>query len=275
MNKNRKIETDEIKKIELDILKFIAKVCDDNNINYFLIAGTLLGAIRHDGFIPWDDDIDIALKREDYIKLKRVLLTLNDENYEIIDNSINDSYFYPFYKVIDKRTIIDEPSFNHIDNYGIYIDVFAIDGMPENDRLIKRHYNKIKNLQRLIFYNNEKRIIDSNPFRLLLKLVIKQYAHLLGNRRIIFKYNSICSKYDVNNSTFSISNWPIYKFDSEVKPSKLFNDTTEHVFEKEKFKIPSEYDEILTRSYGDYMTPPPIDKRRIHGIIAYFRGEDN
>lgn len=271
----KKIELDEIKKIELDILKFVANVCDKNGINYFLIAGTLLGAIRHDGFIPWDDDIDIALKREDYLKLRDILLNMDDDQFEIIDNSNNPSYFYPFYKVIDKRTLIEEPDFKHIDNYGIYIDIFAIDGMPNDTKKVNSHYKKIKNTQRLIYYLNTKKIVDSNPIKRFGKTLIKFYAKILGNRKIIYKYNSLCSQYSVDDSALSISNWPIYKVDSEVKPSKLFNNITDHVFENEKFKIPADYDEVLSRSYGDYMTPPPIDKRRIHGILAYYRGEEN
>ena len=150
----------EMQEVQIKILEYIDNICKKNNIEYFLIGGTLIGAVRHHNFIPWDDDIDIALTRENYEKLLIILKKEKHDRYELFDHSVNSSYFYPFAKVVDKRTELIENKFKEIDNYGVYVDIFAINGVPNDKRMQDKYYKKLKNLQRLIFYYSLKKVSD-------------------------------------------------------------------------------------------------------------------
>ena len=105
----KKIEIDEQKKIMVEILEYFDKVCRENNINYSLIGGSLIGAIRHKGIIPWDDDIDVILTRENYLKIISLLEKENDNRFKILTQNTCNDYSFPFPKLIDKRTYVVEP----------------------------------------------------------------------------------------------------------------------------------------------------------------------
>ena len=131
----------EIKKIELDILRAFRSFCEKNSLRYFLAYGTLLGAVRHGGFIPWDDDIDVAMPRTDY---ERFLKEFRDERYEVYDLS-KKGYFYPFAKLCDTTTVlIEEMSVKN--SIGVYIDIFPMDGIADNDQ---SQHSKAKRLMKL------------------------------------------------------------------------------------------------------------------------------
>ena len=116
---------DEVKQVELEILEYVDKICKENNIQYSLAYGTMLGAVRHKGFIPWDDDIDILLKREEYEKLLRILYSKTDEKYQVFSLK-DEGYWYSYAKVTDTRTIIVEKNDRNMKEC-VYIDIFPID----------------------------------------------------------------------------------------------------------------------------------------------------
>ena len=135
----KQMTTDEIKKVQLDILIYVDKICKDNNIKYSLAYGTLIGAIRHKGFIPWDDDIDIVLKRSEYERLLEVLYKDDNSKYMIFSMK-DEGYFYPYAKVGDLDTIIREKNWPDIQNLGVNIDVFPVDYVPEGKE--REYYDK-------------------------------------------------------------------------------------------------------------------------------------
>ena len=142
----QKLNLEEIQKIELDILIYLDKICKENNIKYYLSSGTLLGAIKYKGFIPWDDDIDVVLFRSDYLKLIDVL-GKNDEKYKILSIYNTEDYYYPFAKLVDTRTVLIENS-KKIKDMGVYIDIFPIDGyITEN---IEKEISQLRILRNLM-----------------------------------------------------------------------------------------------------------------------------
>lgn len=267
-----KLNIDEIKKIELNILDEFHKYCEKNNLRYYLAYGTLLGAIRHKGFIPWDDDIDVVMPRPDYNKF--LLLTAEKgitEHYDtVLYKGCTKKSIYPFMKVIDNTTIVYEPGKAEKNTSGIWIDIFPLDGYPEDS---------IKGLE--LFNSNMKfrhlqDILTTSPFskkQSLLKKIIKgciirPFLMLYGLNRICEKMNTIVQSYNFENS----------KLCSDI----LWGESSTAVFEKEKlepfeltsfenkqFRIPYCWKDFLEKNYGDYMQLPPENQRISHGIDAY------
>ena len=147
-NKNYGYPTWRNKKIEFGILKYVSQFCLENNIRYFLCGGTLLGAVRHKGFIPWDDDIDIYMPRPDYDRFID-LMSNSTSNYYVLSSSQHD-YYYNFAKVIDGRTSLNEIGYQPIRNLGIYIDIFPLEGMPTNKKDRETQFKKLDELRKRI-----------------------------------------------------------------------------------------------------------------------------
>jgi len=120
-------DIEEIQKVDLEILRFFDNVCRENNLTYFLSGGTLLGAIRHKGFIPWDDDVDLVMPRKDFEKLIEIL-DKSDSNYKLFIPGCSEDYFYTFGKLVDTRTVLDEFDYCPIKGMGLYIDIFIMTG---------------------------------------------------------------------------------------------------------------------------------------------------
>ena len=124
---------DELKKIELDIMIKVHQFCEENGIKYYMIAGTLIGAIRHKGFIPWDDDIDIAMPREDYEKFLKIFPEYGKKNNLLaVNNRTKPYYGRPMTKVIDTRTSLTEPEYRSDDPIGVFVDIWVMDGVPDD-----------------------------------------------------------------------------------------------------------------------------------------------
>ena len=130
----KKIDIVEAKKMMLDILKTVAKFCDENNLRYFIFYGTYLGALRHKGYIPWDDDIDIAMPRPDYEKFMEIF---HAENLAVWTWRKDNKYLLPFAKVYDTRTEVHENA-DFGETFGVNIDIFPLDGLPKKQSQIKR-----------------------------------------------------------------------------------------------------------------------------------------
>lgn len=146
MNKRNRLSEQEIKKVELDALLYIRKICQQYHLRYYLAWGTLLGAVRHKGFIPWDDDIDIMMPRSDYERLLELVPSLRHSYYKILSNPKNEDYYYTHAKMIDTRTLCVENDLQTIQNMGIWVDIFPLDGMPDK---FKIHYFKMRVLHRM------------------------------------------------------------------------------------------------------------------------------
>ena len=131
----KKINIVEQKKIMVEILAYFDKVCRQNNINYSLIGGSLIGAIRHQGIIPWDDDIDVILSRDNYLKIIEILEKDDDARFKILTKNNTKDYFFSFPKLVDKRTyVVEHQNLEQISEYGIYIDIFSYNFMPNSQK---------------------------------------------------------------------------------------------------------------------------------------------
>lgn len=255
----------------LKILKEVHKICEENNIKYFLSDGTLIGAIRHQGFIPWDDDLDIGMLREDYEKFCKIAPQILSENFILQNFQTDKGYGLQFGKVILKNTVWIEKVAKNTNRQwsGIYIDIFPYDNITENkkkQKLINRLYIFIQGLILIKFkYIN---ISNYESMAKKLKYVLKKiYLCTISKKLLIYIRDSICKRY-LNKSNTLVTKYG-GNFYKNQNPYNFYKDLTLQTFEDTSFYIPKNYDKILKNLYGNYMEIPPIEKQRQHGI-EYF-----
>ena len=266
---NKQLTLEEIKSIELNILLEFDAFCKKNNITYFLAYGTLIGAIRHQGFIPWDDDIDVIMPRPDYEKFKSISYsTPIKENYISVSyDSPSYKSVYPYLKIIDINTVAIEQNLPD-QKTGIWIDIFPVDALPNSDKIRSKIFKR-NLIQKRLF-----RILTNNSS--FTKNIIKKVAIiLLKPLRFFVKVNTLCKKMNTTATKYRFGstkyagallwgNGP-----EEAFPTEIFTKTKTTSFEGYPFNIIEDYDKFLTQLYGDYMQLPPEDQRPVHNIKAY------
>lgn len=263
----------EIKNIELDILKTFDRFCRENNLYYSLCGGTLLGAVRHKGFIPWDDDIDVCMSRSDYEKFKKIFPEILNKIYKI--RSIeNNNFDKPYLKMININTKV-KPNIEKEDiNDSLWIDIFPVDGLPEDYSKLKKIYNKARIYRMLLMINCLKKYKPKGFFKNFIKPIVIFIAKLFGKLYWSKKLEKLAliNNYDKSNFV-GILVWGLYGT-GERMIKKGFEKKIELEFEKNKFYVFSCWDDYLKGIYGEYMKIPPIENRKIHDIEAYFIKED-
>lgn len=263
----KKIEIETQKNILVEILSYIHNICINNGINYSLIGGSLIGAIRHNGIIPWDDDIDIILDSEQYFKLIECIKNDNNKKYKLLNNENNDSYFYPFAKVVDTETIMIESDTKKIEDYGIYVDIFKYNNYPNNRLVAKIHYN------RMMFYKKLIGMYSTLEYNKSLKNnILKKYVNIVGIKYILSKYDKICNFYNKKKKSHVISNWPAYGFKKELQMQENIREYEIVKFENIDVMIFKNYDKVLRQTFNDYMKLPPKEERiSHHNSEAYWK----
>ena len=265
----RYIGDEEAKLLMLEILKDIACYCNENNMHYYLAYGTLLGAIRHNGFIPWDNDIDIWMPRPDYESFRKLVRAKPiASNIRVLDPQIDDTF--PFIKVIDSRTILREDYLVTEKNLGVYVDIFALDGLPDDDKIIDQIISKANNLNKAYALASYRFNTGSSKRNKVLKNLFFPFSRILMSRKTINKkLDCLCEGYNYTTSTY-VGNllWPNKK--RECLKKEWFKGAT-HKFEGYDFSIPDGYDKILSHYYGNYMQLPPDEDRVTHCFRAHWR----
>lgn len=267
----KEIDSIKLKKIQLDILNYIDDFCKKNNINYWLDSGTLLGAVRHKGYIPWDDDIDIGMLREDYDKFMNLFNKNNDSNYKAYCFDNNNNWNYSYGKVLDENTILYEPDENIGIKSSVYVDVFVFDFAPEDDNILNKMYKKRNLYYRCNTYQIFKFFkLNTNFFKKIVLFFIWLLLQLFPKGYFIKKSLDNCKKYS-NVDTGYIGNFS--GMVGRVKcPKSIFNSFIKLKFEGKKYPVPIGYKEWLTAFYGDYMKLPPKEKQiSHHKFVAYYK----
>lgn len=265
----KNLTSSEIKSIELNILKQFADFCEKNSLYYTLGYGTLLGAVRHKGFIPWDDDIDIYMPRKDYEKV--LDLYKNNQSVgglELLYSTEENKYYYPFAKLCDPKTVAKMES--NLTEHGIWIDIFPVDKVPEDRKKALKFHKRMRFLKRVVIaYTTDfkHRKLDKKT---LPKIVFSAYGKIIGKKKITAKLEREAVQY---NNTSSRYVCPIV-FQTLLGGEMTETDFLTPVklqFEQYEFNAPTKYHEYLTSLYGDYMQLPPENKRETHQIIAYIK----
>ena len=267
----KEIGFEEFKQISLDILDAVHHFCEEHNIKYSLACGTLIGAIRHKGFIPWDDDIDIYMPRQEYNNFMTLFPDLCEGKYALVAFERNTpGWNYPYAKVYDSRTrYIEDKKYDFYD-MGIGIDVFPIDSAPNDEKEWTIYESKRKAL-RNIYVMKELRWRKG---RSLLKNILVQICSLLlypfSKRKLAMILDKYAQKYNASKTEYCAEN-------CLGKPNARFLYTDfstiiDSPFENRVFKIMAGYDDYLRSFYGNYMQmPPPEEQVSHHRFTAYWK----
>ena len=269
----RQLTVEEIKKIAVGILEVVARFCEERGINYWIDYGTLLGAVRHKGFIPWDDDIDIGMLRPDYDRFMKEFNGYNPR-YEAhcIENDPN--FVRGFGRVFDTRTLSLWKSMENI-KYGVNIDIFVHDNAPDDDDVVAEMYRRRDFYHRMNF-RRLRRISSKTGGNILKQLCIYTFRIMMRifprgyfPRKLVEN-----SKRYMHEDTKRVGEFVEYGY--SVYSREEVSSFVDMEFEGKKYKVPAGYDKVLTQYYGDYMTPPPPEKRvRPHSFTAYLKDPDD
>ena len=264
----KKLDIDEIKEVELGVMDYIHNICKEKRINYSLAYGSLLGAVRHKGFIPWDDDLDISLKRDQYDQLYQAILEDNNSIYKVVSWENDSRYPYPFYRVYDSRTVYENNYIQKDIELGICVDVFPFDDYKD----VNKEITKLDMYRRLSVYTlygiRNKEAGIKNIVRYLMLVAFRLTRVKTWNKKL-----NDCSKAPVDGEYID------YLMESKKYSTKLdakaLDEVVECKFEDRVYNIPKDYDHILTTIYGsDYMEIPPLEKRIQHDdFVAYIKKE--
>lgn len=270
-------EINEIQAISLNILKFLKDICENNGLKYYIAYGTLIGAIRHHGFIPWDDDIDVLMPRNDYYKLIEILKTVSHSYYKLISFETEKNFTAPLPKIIDTRTLLIQ-KYGYIEKIalGVYIDIFILDGVGNTyDEAIKyykwgdlllKHWERADKM--LFLPNSNNRIKD------ILRWIRNSPDKVMGISYYLKKLKEHCEKKDYNSSKY-VSTMSLRSVNKPKKNVLLKSDFGKGIkveFEDCLFNAPDNYEKLLKTWYEDYMEIPPIEKRvSDHKYNAYWK----
>ena len=259
----KRIEINEMQKIELEILKYFSNFCDEHKLRYFLSNGTLLGAIRHNGFIPWDDDIDVYMPRNDYMKFLHLVGSSLGPNYKLVTPYNSKKYLYTYAKLFDDRTVLVEFPETLKYTIGVYIDIFPVDGLPDSEIEINKHFKRTKKLisQNWLFIAQGKRLTkETKLYKRMYGYLFVFLARLMGEKFYFNKLDKMARKYDFDKSEEVALTACGYGAVERMKQS-YFAKCQKVKFENNLFNAPIGYHEYLTSLYGDYMKLPPLEEQ--------------
>jgi lipopolysaccharide cholinephosphotransferase len=255
----KRMSETEIFSNSFDMLVFLDDFCKENEIQYFLHAGTLLGSIRHQGFIPWDDDVDVCMTRKNF---KKLLETFRDnKKYELQFYDRIQGYRSPYGKLRDKRTLrIDNISGKpYSPEQGLDIDIFIIDGYSNNEIIRKIHFI----IQDFLFRMYVSSGANPETKKGLKKYAIKLYQIFVKQPTMARIVNTFAGIWNIDKSEYAGCMMGLYRHKIEQARSDSFKGTSSSVFEGKLFPVPRDADDVLRSIYGsDYMIPPPPEKRK-------------
>ena len=262
----RKLSIEEAKKLELDILDFIDSFCKEHGINYCINYGTLIGAIRHKGFIPWDDDIDLSMTRENYEKFIQ-LFSEKQSRYKLLSLETDDQYFNNFIKIVDPTTkIIDTRNTKTYDS-GVFIDIFPMDTF--NDTKVVDICYKLESFKLLSFSKHKNIVYGDSKLKDLIRTLFWLLLRPVSPRFFANQIEKQIQRYRVENGKY-IAFIPSKAKEKEIFPRDMFDEQIETPFEHLVLPAPKHFDAVLKQFYDDYMTVPPKEKQiYIHEFEAY------
>lgn len=253
--------------IQLDMLKEVDRICKKHNIKYSIIAGTMLGAVRHKGYIPWDDDADIAMLREEYDKFSKICKTeLNFDKYYFQDHKNTEGYRWGYGKLRRKNTTFLRKGQEHMPyECGVFIDIFPLDEVP-NSKLKRKEFDIKCTVIRKILWSEVGQHTEKNRLK---RSIFKRFAKI-PREKIFDYYEKLKKEGSKENSDWvRILTFPTPNNGEFGYKKKWYQNTKQIEFEGYLFEGVSDYDEYLSFKFGNYMELPPIEQRKVHVASFY------
>lgn len=261
----KKLNDEEIRDRLLALMDRFDEICKENSLSYSLYAGTLLGAARHEGFIPWDDDVDVTMPWDDYKKLQALSKEINSDSFKIMSSEIDDDYNYPFLKFVDGTTYA---KFKKIyDKGGAFLDVFPMNHVPDDLNYRKYVYKSLDDLHDKVALGCSK--FGKNIVLNLEKIYFRR--HRKKYRDDMIKLLDEMESKSKNSEEVGIILWSRNKYKETFKADDVLN-LTKLNFEGRKYSCFVSYKEILTNLYGEWTKLPPKNKRiPKHNFSLYYK----
>lgn len=265
----------ELQLTQVEMLDEIVRICEKYNLKYFLIGGTLLGAARHKGFIPWDDDLDIVMPRDDYNKFVKICKTDLNKEYYLHSIDTDEKYWVSFIKLRKHNTIFEPKQDSTIDSIykGVYVDIFPLDNAKKNRGIFQDvQAYAVKGLTSAQYRRRGATMITKTPFVVkILMFLIKPFSYKTISN-LITKIMSINKN---NDSEYFVNLGSFINFRKQTMKKSIYFPERKMEFEGKKYSVPNEWDYVLKRLYGNYMELPPIEKRVTHNPVRIELNNNN
>ncbi|MFV0559125.1 MAG: phosphorylcholine transferase LicD [Enterococcus sp.] len=275
----KKMTYKDVQRISVEILMYIDKICRENDIQYSIYYGSLIGVERHQGYIPWDDDLDIVLTRPNYERLLDLLK--NSTEYKLLSFETRDNYRYCYAKLIDPNTAVTTKQYNHSEDpdMGVFVDIFPFDGFPTDENERHEYAQKCEEYRaNMMFTLNHSYAISRSKIKAIGKRVLL-YPKFLKMKKIgdyhfwKEKYEELATSYPYEKAKycgyteFADEVWGVF-------PVEWFEHYEDVEFEGHKVMAIKNRKDFLTLRYGNYMELPPKEEQVTHHPYDfYFRGE--
>lgn len=270
----------ELQLCELQLVKAVLSICERHQLTVFMMGGTFLGAVRHKGFIPWDDDVDLGMSREDYETFLRVAPQELPQGYILRHFAKDpDMPYYPA-QVVDPSFEILDTSAQIAKTRSAWIDLFPLDGMPKGKMGCFFHKYRLLYLRMMLKFSQFSQVVAVNlahrPLHERILIAVGKHLHLesrLDTNKRMHLIDRCLKKYPYETASQVVNFMGAYKF-REMFPKKIYDSLSEYPFEDLQLLAPSDYDTVLRQMYGDYMTPPPQNEQNKHGTVTGDAGKD-
>ena len=260
---------------QLELLGITSEICQERNLTYYLIGGTLLGAVRHGGFIPWDPDIDIAMPRKDYEDFLNYWKENPSERYCYQHYTTEKNHLSPhaILKIKDTKVVMKDGISRYTPNcQGIYMDVFPLDNPPDLPEMQKKQANHIKRIKRIIELTAGYRYLSTTAFKAFTKRTVQIILSPFSLPYLNGKMDACMKKYSKDDGQYLVSMASHYSYWKQLMPREIYGVPTQVTFEGKSFNAPAEVHEYLTRIYKDYMKIP--DDKELYRILEQIERVD-
>lgn len=269
---------DLLHQVDLNIVKEVVDICDKNDITYFMLGGTMLGAIRHKGFIPWDDDIDLGMPRKDYERFLKIAPRALSSHLKVVNYRTDSKYQYYITRILDTETKVEEERIGNDSKYtNASIDIFPIDGTPNNQLLRRMYFFRVLYHRALMSLCYKDSIDRKRPRGTAEKVLLWVMEHIPVEKMTTpykqkCKIDKLLRGQKLEGSKYIGNIMGAYRT-KEIVPAEYYGKGTFYQFEDMQLRGMDMYNEYLTYTYGDYMQLPPEDKRKTHFKIIEIHGK--